>query len=108
MDMKPGDKAKELVNKYIPFADKKARVSGLSQALFGGSHLSMLLNQSGTTWNLKDQRESAKQCAIIAVNEILATNPEYVIEITDDNGNVSFMHSVFFWKSVKQSIQNES
>lgn len=46
------------------------------------------------------QHESAKQCALIAVEEIIKN----LIELS--NGDFTFIHNVEYWQEVKQKIEN--
>ena len=72
--MTPKEKAKELVDKYIP----------LSLRLY-----------SDYEW--VEEIDSAKQCALIAVDEIL--------DIIRYHGTDIGKHSLMFWKDVKQEIE---
>jgi hypothetical protein len=42
----------------------------------------------------------AKQCALIAVDEVI----ENLVELS--NGEFTFIHNVEYWQEVKQEIQN--
>ena len=46
----------------------------------------------------------AKQCALIAVDEILNSNP--CCEDSDRGGNFQWASNEYYWQEVKQEIQN--
>jgi len=48
------------------------------------------------------QFNTAKQCALIAVDEIIKT----LVELS--NGEFTFIHNVQYWQEVKQEIENIS
>ena len=70
--MTPKEKAEELVNKYLPIVN-------------GGEVYSWVI-------------EKTKQCALIAVDEILKSNP-YDVSKTDMDSTIDF------WQEVKQEIE---
>ena len=73
--MTPKEKAEELYNKF--------------------------LNPSGDTYLYGMlEHESAKECALIAVDEILNANPNYP-EFKENEGT-----SIRYWEVVKQEIEN--
>jgi len=45
----------------------------------------------------------AKQCALIAVDEIIASNPCY--EDADRGGNFMWNNNTYYWQEVKQEIE---
>jgi hypothetical protein len=45
------------------------------------------------------RKEMAKQCALIAVDEVI----ENLVELS--NGEFTFIHNVEYWQQVKQEIQ---
>lgn len=47
--------------------------------------------------------EQAKICALIAVDEVIKSNP--CEESCDRGGNFMFMNNVFYWEQVKQEIE---
>ena len=69
--MKPKEKAKDLVDKYIP--------------------------PTNSDWDLFDI-DQAKQCALIAVDEILGT---FIIKTNPDFS----CYEIEYWKEVKQEIE---
>jgi hypothetical protein len=48
-------------------------------------------------------KEMAKQCALIAVDEILNSNP--CCEDSDRGGNFQWASNEYYWQEVKQEIQ---
>jgi hypothetical protein len=48
-------------------------------------------------------REFAKQCALIAVDEIIKSNPCY--ESSDRGLNFSWQDNTYYWQEVKQEIE---
>jgi len=72
----PKEKAKELVDKYIEMEYLKD-FHGMYQPL-------------------------AKQCALIAVDEILNSNP--CCEDSDRGGNFQWASNEYYWQEVKQEI----
>lgn len=92
--MTPEQKAKELIEKYIPYADKKATLVSNDDPFFVGH---------GIRYRTKDVRENAKQCAIITVDEILGLSyfSYFNHEPTEDDELYKN-----FWQQVKQSIQS--
>lgn len=74
--MTPKEKAKELVRKYY--------------------HLFSVELE-----NTIDYRE-AKNCALIAVDEIIKSNPCY--EDSDRGGNFQWNDNTYYWQEVKQEI----
>ena len=73
--MTPKEKAIELVNKFSNYAHKN-------------------------TWDKKDY--CAIECASIAVDEILSTNPSYIYWDTYDDETPS---AVTYWNEVKSEIE---
>lgn len=71
--MSPKKKAEELVLKFMKHADKKARPSSIGNLAMsqGASIGGLLSNQSGITYNTKDLLQSAKDCSVIAVEEVI-------------------------------------
>lgn len=47
--------------------------------------------------------EQAKQCALIAVDEIIKSNP--CDESCDMGGNFMFINNVYYWQQVRQHIE---
>jgi hypothetical protein len=79
------DKAKELVSKmYIEYKPSEDDASGVYVFYM----------------NL----EIAKRCALIAVDEILNSNP--CCEDSDRGGNFQWASNEYYWQEVKQEIQN--
>ena len=98
--MSPQEKAKELVDKFMQYADKKARPSVMNNMFSQGSSMGALLsNQSGVTYNTKDLIISAKQCALISVNEIVQAIDFDWIEVQ----NLDREHN--YWENVKNEIE---
>lgn len=98
--MEAKEKAKELVHKFLPYADKKARPSALNSIIGQGSGIGAILaNQSGITYNQKDLFKSAKECALLAVDEIL--------DVLGDVGVYSFAdpNVAIYWEEVKTEIK---
>ncbi len=78
--MKPKEKAKELVEKFIgkiPFADTKVYKD----------------------WK-KEMNNKAKQCALIAVQEIINANPH------SNPFTTEVYSTMLFWQEVKNEINN--
>jgi hypothetical protein len=50
------------------------------------------------------ERETAKQCALIAVDEIINSNPTY--ELSDPFLGNRIYENVNYWKDVKKEIEN--
>jgi hypothetical protein len=84
--MTPKEKAKELVDKYksieIEIADKYHGYGG------GDSYLQM-------------DSQDAKQCALIAVDEMINS---YTSE--NENGYINSEQILTYWKKVKKEIEN--
>ena len=78
--MTPKDKAEELINKFVEHTKVYHEVLG---------------------W--EDYIDSAKKCALIAVDEILNSNPSY-----DDYGGNGWIiiDNSEYWKEVKNEIEN--
>lgn len=98
--MEAKEKSKELISKFLLHADKKARPSAMSNPISQRSNIAALLsNQSGVTYNVKDLLDSAKQCALIAVEEIL--------DILGGAGVYSFADEKVseYWEQVKKEIK---
>lgn len=73
----PKEKANELIEKYAPIMPNE------------------------------DWKEKAKQCAIIAVDEIIKINP--TIETRVNKNNCSWLErksNIEYWQEVKQEIEN--
>lgn len=51
-----------------------------------------------------DLYRDAKQCALIAVDEIIASNPCY--EDADRGGNFMWNNNTYYFEEVKQEIEN--
>jgi hypothetical protein len=77
--MKPEDKAKELVDKFLDLDN------------YNNLNLDLFCDECGMS------TDAAKQCALIAVDEILDASMLY---FDDLNSYVNF------WQQVKQEIQN--
>ena len=75
----PKEKAKELVNKFLKCKD-------LSNSYY-----------------ILPIIEDAKQLALIAVDEIIKSNPCY--EDSDRGGNFQWNDNTYYWKEVKQEIE---
>ena len=90
--MSPQEKAKELVDKFMQYADKKARPSVMNNMFSQGS-------STGVTYNTKDLIISAKQCALISVNEIVQAIDFDWIEVQ----NLDREHN--YWENVKNEIE---
>jgi len=79
--MEPREKAKELVGKFMPLADS------------GGYY-------DDRSYNVGDDKEAnAKQCALIAVDEILGLNIEEWCQVSEPYQDYSY------WEKVKQEIE---
>lgn len=76
--MKPKEKAEELVNKFIPHT-----------LVFNDGWL--------------EAKDEAKQCALIAVDEILNVLPQH--EYLEDRGEYHENRERLYWKEVKQEIE---
>jgi len=74
--MTPKEKAEELINKFIPHTKVFHEVLG---------------------W--EDYIDSAKQCALIAVDELIKIH--YLLTTTHDTSP-----SINYWKEVKQELEN--
>jgi hypothetical protein len=74
--MTPKEKAKELVEKFMPF------ISGA--------------DRYNTTLGIYDT-EISKQCALIAVDELIKSSPQKPRSYTD---------TMLYWEEVKQEISN--
>ena len=75
--MTPKEKAKELLNKFIPHTRVFHEVLG---------------------W--EDYIDSAKQCSVIAVDEIISLMIKFHNRHIEDNSN-----EIIFWEEVKQEIK---
>ena len=71
------DKAKELVNKFIEHTQEWDELDGYVNDIY-----------------------KAKQCALIAVDEVI----ENLVELS--NGEFTFIHNVEYWQEVKKEILN--
>ena len=85
------DKAIELVNKFRPYADKRARPTSLN--LSGSS--------GGITFNTQDLMKSAKQCALIAAEELIVSFSDYKGMYDQD----FFESEATYWNDVKNNIE---
>ena len=74
--MRAEEKAKELVDKYVEYVE---------------------------AYSSQGQIENAKQCALIAVDEIINSNP--CDEGTDRGGNFQWASNEYFWQEVKREIE---
>jgi hypothetical protein len=99
--MTPKEKATEIVDKFLPYADKKARVSCITPIMQDSSRVmeAALSNQSGITYSVKDLVESAKKCALIAVDDAILYHP---FPLDPDEIDVRFNN---FWNEVKTEIK---
>jgi len=86
--MTPKEKAEELVHKFYDYADSNYGTNRFEQNWYGN----VLAGER------KVRKKSAKQCALIAVDEILKAV---------DNPDETYLmkHSVNYWKEVKQEIE---
>lgn len=73
--MTPKEKALNLVNKYIEFTED----------------------------NYAERNADAKQCALIAVDEVIKINPCY--EDSDRGGNFMWNDNTYYWQEVKTEIE---
>jgi len=83
--MTPKEKARELVNQFlekIPFADTNVYKD----------------------WK-KEMNDKAKQCALIAVNEILENVNYFFTELEKDGLPNKFDDEIEYWQEVKQEIE---
>jgi hypothetical protein len=86
--MTPKEKAKELLKFYLNFLPKTGTV--------------VVQNSKEISWSY-DDCETAKQCALIAVDEIITTL-NYDIRDLDVRGNV-LLDLLSYWQEVKQEIE---
>jgi hypothetical protein len=76
--MTPKEKAKELVSKFN-------------------------FEHTGQTYILHQKVDESKRCALIAVDEILNSNP--CCEDSDRGGNFQWASNEYYWQEVKQEIE---
>ena len=89
--MTPKEKAEELINKFIPHTKVFHEVLGWEEYI-----------------------DSAKECALIAVDEIINSEPRYPSNVDWDDCGATHQYyyeaqmeeALNYWKEVKQEIQN--
>ena len=85
--MTPKEKAKELVESFIPYADRHLYFKKLATYVPSEEH----------------QLDSAKQCALIAVNEIIKSNPIMPLEFMLESEALDAANE--YWTEVKKEIE---
>lgn len=83
--MAPIEKAKELVEKFIIYSNKYR----LGSIVNFGPHFSE-----------DEKNKNAKQCALIAVNEIIKANPH------SNPFNTDVIPTMAYWNEVRKEIEN--
>jgi hypothetical protein len=87
--MTPKEKALELYNKFYDYADSN----------YGAKNLRKIGMEMFYAGERKVRKESAKQCALIAVDEILSDYKNYLLhENTEYKG-------LMYWQEVKNEIE---
>lgn len=103
--MTPQEKAKELVEKFlIDENGNKIESLDTNQYKEQGQIITHLWIKAKSDYEKAHQR--AKQCALIAVGEILKTHPNNLKEVTEEKDGISafFEWRVEYWQQVKQEI----
>lgn len=105
--MSPKKKAEELVLKFMKHADKKSRPSAMGNlAMAQGSNIGGLLsNQSGVTYNIQDLLKSAKDCAVIAVEELINMAKVYDNHNVKTDKHIYTFECVVYWQEVLSEIK---
>jgi hypothetical protein len=86
--MTPKEKAKKLYNQFFDYADSN----------YGASKFNKNWHGNVLAGERKVRKQSAKQCALIAVDEIIKANP-YEVSKTDMDSTIDY------WNEVKQEIE---
>jgi hypothetical protein len=86
--MTPKEKAKELYNKFHDYANSN----------YGASQFEKNWHGNVLAGERKVRKESAKQCALIAVDEIINSNPH------SNPLNTEVYSTMKYWEDVKQEI----
>jgi len=76
----------------------KEKANELANKMFNGS----VFDYRGKE-ELKKEQERAKRCALIAVNEILKSNP--CCESLDRGANFIWQDNTYYWQEVRKEIE---
>jgi hypothetical protein len=91
--MTPKEKAKELYDNFFDYADSN----------YGASWFEKNWHGNVLAGERKVRKKSAKQCALIAVDEIIKSNPIFVTSKLEGKDG---MHEAYlYWKEVKQELE---
>jgi len=92
--MTPKEKAKELVDKFYDYADSNYGATKFEKKWYGN----VLAGER------KVRKQSAKQCALIAVDEIINSNPKIILKWAFSG--IKEFDSISYWQEVKKEIEN--
>lgn len=92
--MTPKEKAIELFDKFYDYADSN----------YGANKFEKNWHGNVLAGERKVRKTSAKHCALIAVDEIINTNPKITINWAF-SGTQEF-NNISYWFDVKQEIEN--
>jgi hypothetical protein len=88
MELTPKEKAKELIDRYLDIEN------------YNNLNLDLFCDECGMSV------ESAKYCALIAVDEILKAIPNEYLDIYGGEAYMQINEDVEYWNEVKKEINN--
>ena len=88
--MTPKEKAQEIINKFRHYSN-------------GYKWTTTVAGKSIVLVDTEMQVKNAKQCALIAVNEILKSNP--CCESLDRGANFIWQDNTYYWQEVRKEIE---